>query len=103
MGEEKEEKEKESPKEKVREKEKDKERDREREKEKEKEKDRHTLRISNLSRNVNEDHLREIFGNYGKIKEASLVIDKDVGIPTGFATVEFVSDHDAERAISHFN
>ncbi|CAE7904872.1 SR45 [Symbiodinium microadriaticum] len=85
--------------------------------------DRKTLAISNLSRNaaspalakllawlllpslcflmqVNEDHLKEIFGNYGKVKEATLAIDKAAGLPKGYAYVEF---YEADRAISHMN
>lgn len=59
--------------------------------------------MSNLSRNVNEDHLREIFGNYGKVKEATLAIDKAVGLPKGYAYIEFASERDAESAITHLH
>merc|ERR1719210_653419 len=66
-------------------------------------KDKLVLSVSNLSRNVNEDHLREIFGNYGKVREATLAIDKAVGLPKGYAYVEFSSEREAERAISYLN
>jgi len=61
------------------------------------------LSVSNLSRNVNEDHLREIFGNYGKVRDAALAIDRVVGLPKGYAYVQYASEYDAERAIAHFH
>mmetsp|Transcript_91079 Transcript_91079/g.221105 ORF Transcript_91079/g.221105 Transcript_91079/m.221105 type:complete len:326 (-) Transcript_91079:59-1036(-) len=70
---------------------------------KDKDKERNILRVSNLSRNVNEDHLREIFGNVGKVKEATLSIDKAVGLPTGYAHIEFSNEHEAERAIKTYH
>merc|ERR1719499_2787891 len=66
-------------------------------------KEKQILSVSNLSRNVYEDHLREIFGNYGKVKEATLAIDKAVGLPKGYAYVEFASERDAESAIAHLH
>ena len=65
--------------------------------------ERKVVAVSNLSRNVNEEHLKEIFGNYGKVKEANLAIDKTAGLPKGYAYVEFYEERDADRAISHLN
>merc|ERR1712129_1245 len=57
------------------------------------------LSVSNLTRNVNEDHLQEIFGLYGKVKETTVAVDKNVGLPKGYAYVEFSSEREAEKAI----
>merc|ERR1711959_14182 len=63
-------------------------------------KDKLVLSVSNLTRNVNEEHLQEIFGLYGKVKETTLAVDKNVGLPKGYAYVEFSSEHDAEKAVA---
>ncbi|CEL95798.1 unnamed protein product [Vitrella brassicaformis CCMP3155] len=47
------------------------------------------LNVSNLSRNVNDEHLKEIFGNYGDIKNVTIAVDKQVDLPKGYAYVEF--------------
>eukprot|EP00397_Hematodinium_sp_SG-2012_P051605 GEMP01060550.1.p1 GENE.GEMP01060550.1~~GEMP01060550.1.p1 ORF type:complete len:186 (+),score=45.10 GEMP01060550.1:72-629(+) len=56
------------------------------------------LYISNLSRNVNDDHLKNIFGSYGKIQNAAISVDKTVGLPKGYAYVEFEHLKDADKA-----
>merc|ERR1712070_621415 len=74
-------------------------RDRSRSRSKAKRKDKLVLSVSNLTRNVNEDHLQEIFGLYGKVKETTLAVDKNVGLPKGYASVEFSSEREAEKAV----
>ncbi|EFJ13110.1 hypothetical protein SELMODRAFT_424875 [Selaginella moellendorffii] len=56
------------------------------------------LHVSQLSRNVNESHLKEIFGNYGDIIAVDLAMDKTVNLPKGFAYVDYKSKSDAEKA-----
>merc|ERR1719197_1404132 len=63
-------------------------------------KDKLVLSVSNLTRNVNEEHLQEIFGLYGKVKETTLAVDKNVGLPKGYAHIEMSSEHDAEKAVA---
>ena len=36
------------------------------------------LHVSNLTRNVTADHLREIFGNFGAVKTVELAMDTEV-------------------------
>merc|ERR1711966_152048 len=62
--------------------------------------DKRVLSVSNLTRNVNEEHLQEIFGNYGKVKETTLAVDKAVGLPKGYAYVEYESESHAEKAVA---
>jgi len=52
---------------------------------------------------VNEQHLKEIFGNYGKVKRVELVADRKTNISRGFAYVEFETREEAETAQSHFD
>merc|ERR1712054_78562 len=73
--------------------------DRSRSRSKAKRKDKLVLSVSKLTRNVNEDHLQEIFGLYGKVKEVTLAVDKNVGLPKGYAYVEFSTEREAEKAV----
>lgn len=56
------------------------------------------LHVANLTRNVTEAHVSEIFGLYGAIKAVELPIDRAVSLPKGFAYVEYESRADAEKA-----
>merc|ERR1719253_334668 len=65
-----------------------------------------TLQGSNLTRNVREEHLREIFGAYSVDRagvDATLSIDEEVDLPKGYGYVEFRSRTDAEDALAHMN
>merc|ERR1711865_1370120 len=73
--------------------------DRSRSRSKQKKEKKLVLSVSNLTRNVNEDHLQEIFGLYGKVKETTLAVDKNVGLPKGYAYVEYSSEREAEKAV----
>ena len=61
------------------------------------------LHVRNLTRNVNEEHLREIFGNYGSIKNVELAIDALVQLPKGYAFIEFASVDLAKAAVQHMD
>ncbi|PFH32542.1 RNA recognition motif-containing protein [Besnoitia besnoiti] len=62
-----------------------------------------TLNVSSLTRNVREEHLRELFGLYGVVTSCTLAVDKVAGIPKGYAYVEFDSVQEAELAREHLN
>ncbi|KAG1667648.1 hypothetical protein FOA52_004675 [Chlamydomonas sp. UWO 241] len=61
------------------------------------------LVVGNLTRNVSEDHVREIFSLYGTIKSVDLAFDKAVNLPRGFAHVEYDVVGDAQKAIDYMN
>ncbi len=61
------------------------------------------LYVGNLSYNVAEDELRQLFSQAGEIKEVSLIMDRDTRRPKGFGFVEFMNQADAEKAIQMFN
>src|SRR3954469_19510364 len=58
------------------------------------------LYVGNLSYNVTEPELREVFAEGGRnVVEVKIVMDRDTGRPRGFAFVELGSDDDASGAI----
>jgi RNA recognition motif-containing protein len=46
------------------------------------------LYVGNLSFDTTSDDLREAFGQYGEVKSAQVITDRDTGKPRGFAFVE---------------
>ena len=61
------------------------------------------LYVGNLSKDVTEHDLSELFAGAGTVVGVSLVVDRNSGQPRGFAFVEMGSDADAERALQRFN
>eukprot|EP00727_Mastigamoeba_balamuthi_P001943 m51a1_g11746 putative arginine serine-rich protein 45-like (779) ;mRNA; r:160533-163479 len=57
------------------------------------------LLVTKLTRNVRQEHLNEIFAEYGKLKNVEFGFDRAVGLPKGFARLEYESVEDAEKAI----
>jgi RNA recognition motif-containing protein len=58
------------------------------------------LYVGNLSYNVTEPELREVFAeNSRNVVEVKIVMDRDTGRPRGFAFVEMGSDDEASQAI----
>ena len=58
------------------------------------------LYVGNLSYNVTEPELREVFAENGRnVVEVKIVMDRDTGRPRGFAFVEMGSDDEASQAI----
>ena len=56
--------------------------------------------VHNLTRNVRTEHLNEIFGTFGPIKEAGLDMDERKRVPKGSAFVEYDSRDAATEAIA---
>ncbi len=61
------------------------------------------LYVGNLSYSTTEEELRELFGQAGQVKDASLVLDRETRRPRGFAFVEMTTQEEAEKAIQMFN
>lgn len=61
------------------------------------------LYVGNLSFDVTESNLNEMFSAYGQVKSAQLIIDRDTGRSKGFGFVELVNDKDADAAIAGLN
>jgi RNA recognition motif-containing protein len=59
------------------------------------------LYVGNLSYNVTEGELRDVFAEGGRnVVEVKIVMDRDTGRPRGFAFVEMGTDDEATAAIS---
>jgi RNA-binding protein with serine-rich domain 1 len=61
------------------------------------------LHVGKLTRNVTEEHVREIFGHYGALVGCSLAVDPRVSLPKGYAVVEFDAAEDAARAMDYMD
>jgi RNA recognition motif-containing protein len=61
------------------------------------------LYCGNLSYNVASSDLDQIFGEYGTVKSAEVIMDRDTGRSKGFGFVEMNSDQEAEAAIAGVN
>ncbi|GJQ30498.1 MAG: hypothetical protein HBSAPP03_23820 [Phycisphaerae bacterium] len=61
------------------------------------------LYVGNLSFNTSESQLRDLFAQFGEVKSASLVMDRDTGRPRGFGFVEFNTSDEANAAIAGMN
>ena len=55
--------------------------------------------VGNLSYDLTEDDLQDLFGEYGPVVKANIITDRDTGRPKGFGFVEMENDADAEKAI----
>ncbi|MEH1852335.1 MAG: RNA-binding protein [Nostoc sp.] len=58
-----------------------------------------SIYVGNLSYEVKEDDLRQIFAEYGTVKNVQLPIDRETGRVRGFGFVELESDAQEQAAI----
>ncbi|KAI1328654.1 hypothetical protein F5Y16DRAFT_146219 [Xylariaceae sp. FL0255] len=59
--------------------------------------------VEKLSKNIREEHLDEIFGRYGSIRDLDLPISRQSGTNRGTAYILYVHEADAEAAIAHMH
>ena len=62
-----------------------------------------TIYVGNLSYEVEEEDLREVFGEYGAVKKVSLPTDRETGKMRGFAFVDLDSEAAEKNAISELD
>lgn len=55
--------------------------------------------VSGLSYRISDDDLRQLFEEYGAIKSAKVITDRETGRSRGFGFVEMDNDDEAKRAI----
>ncbi|PRW56974.1 Eukaryotic translation initiation factor 3 subunit G [Chlorella sorokiniana] len=65
-----------------------------------KRRDENSVRVSNLSEDVTEDDLADLFGPFGPIQRIFVAKDRETGESRGFAFINFIHREDALRAIS---
>ena len=61
------------------------------------------LFVGNVSFNLNEQNIEELFAPAGKVVSVVIPTDRDTGRKRGFAFVEMGSQADAEEAIRKLN
>jgi RNA recognition motif-containing protein len=59
--------------------------------------------ISNLSFDVNDSDLKELFEEYGQVSSAKVITDKFSGKSRGFGFVEMPSEEEGRKAIEELN
>ena len=61
------------------------------------------LYVGNLSWEVKDSDLRELFAKFGELSEVKVMIDNFSGRSKGFAFVTFVSEDSAKKAIAELD
>jgi len=59
--------------------------------------------VGNLSYNLSETELAEVFSEYGNVSSAKIIIDRQTGRSKGFGFVEMENDGDETAAIDALN
>lgn len=59
--------------------------------------------VGNLPYGVSEDELQELFAQFGAVKSAHIIKDRDTGNSKGFGFVEMEDSGEAETAINELN
>ncbi|MBS3808670.1 MAG: RNA-binding protein [Desulfobacterales bacterium] len=59
--------------------------------------------VGNLSYNVSEDGLKDIFTEFGEVESAKIIADRYTGRSKGFGFVEMPSNSEADQAIKALN
>jgi RNA recognition motif-containing protein len=61
------------------------------------------LYVGNLSYNVDNSELQQLFSQFGTVEDAQVITDRDSGRSKGFGFVEMGSESEAEAAIAGLN
>lgn len=59
--------------------------------------------VGNLSYNMTDDSLMDLFSQFGQVESARIVMDRESGRSKGFAFVEMSTETDAATAIQKLN
>jgi RNA recognition motif-containing protein len=61
------------------------------------------LFVGNLSFKMLEEDLQKVFSNFGAVKEAKIILDRETERSRGFAFVTMENDADADKAMADLN
>ena len=61
------------------------------------------LYVGNMSYSVTSETLQQVFGAYGKVTSADVIMDRETGRSKGFGFVEMSTDEEATAAIAGTN
>ncbi|MDR1169611.1 MAG: RNA-binding protein [Prevotellaceae bacterium] len=59
--------------------------------------------VSNLSYSTDADSLQQLFSEYGDVKSANVITDRETGRSRGFGFVEMPDETEGQRAIDELN
>jgi hypothetical protein len=59
--------------------------------------------VGNLAHGVTDGHLEQMFGPFGSVRLAQVILDRDTGRSKGFGFVEMSNDQEAQAAIAGLN
>lgn len=59
--------------------------------------------VGNLSYNLSEEDLNEVFSEYGEVVSVKIVMDRETGRAKGFGFVEMANEADGERAVEELD
>ncbi len=59
--------------------------------------------VGNLSYDLTDQDLKEIFSEFGEVTKVSLIMDRDTGRPKGFGFVEMAEDSAGQSAIDELD
>lgn len=62
-----------------------------------------SIYVGNLSFDVQQDDLKEVFAEYGAVSRVSLPMDRETGRPRGFGFVDMASSGDEAKAIENLD
>jgi RNA recognition motif-containing protein len=62
-----------------------------------------TVYVGNMSHEITDEGLRELFAAHGEVREVRVVTDQYTGRPRGFAFVDMATEEAAKTAISELN
>ncbi len=61
------------------------------------------LYVGNLSYNIDDNQLSELFAQFGKVLSTKVITDRESGRSKGFGFVEMSTDEEAQKAIENLN
>lgn len=59
--------------------------------------------VTKLSSNITQDDLMDLFGQYGEVSSAKVIMDRDTGNSKGYGFVEMDDDSEGQAAIDGLN
>jgi RNA recognition motif-containing protein len=65
--------------------------------------DQNKLYVGNLSYDVNNESLTDMFKEFGEVTEAVVIVDRDTNRSKGFGFVTFTKEEDAAKAIKELD
>jgi RNA recognition motif-containing protein len=59
--------------------------------------------IGNLNDKIQDNHLKDAFGDYGKVASAKVITDRYTGKSKGYGFIEMPNDEEGQKAIDTLN